>query len=166
MAIIPNYRYGLYYDPPLFNQPMTGIIQMLTERTPEQQEALRLQEEEAQRQAEERYRESIKADAKARELLLSRLTPTQKASFLERNEFLVKGSEGGVYIIKCNSVSGNVTALRGPDSQERLCALPVGVPWHDVWLAQKLLLESDESAFLAKAVNYGQPSFFRTLNFQ
>ena len=136
--------------------------------TDEQQEAYRLQFEELLRGQEEQARKLAAADARARELLLSKLTPEQKVSFEKGQEFLVRGSKGNLYRINCTSTTGNVTALRGsgPNSQVSLCAFPPGVPQHDIWLAQKLILESDEDVFLKQAISYGRPRFLRTLNFQ
>lgn len=88
---------------------------------------------------------------RARELLIDSLTEEQRKQFETNNEFEVVGSRGNRYIIEGHSVVQNVRARSGPRGGRRLCAHPSGVPLEDGLLTQKLLLETDEDAFLAVA---------------
>jgi len=87
------------------------------------------------------------ANEKAKELLLSVLTADQRIDFLHRGSFRVEGSKGGKYQIQ-TGYSGNVRRGR-----RRYCGhLSDGqIPAYDHMLAQKLLIETDEEAFLAVA---------------
>jgi hypothetical protein len=98
---------------------------------------------------------SRQVELKARELLLEQLTPEQRASFEQHDWFLVRGQSGRRYRIRDDGhVVANIDVL-APDQQvlHRLCghlADPV-VPLADHLLAQKLMLEADEEAFLRLA---------------
>jgi len=84
------------------------------------------------------------------------LTPDQRESLENRNWFDVTGSEGGSYRIYCTSCTSNV--VKGSWSY---CAGPAGdLPPSDFWLAQKLLIESDEKQFLAVAITHHIAPFY------
>lgn len=102
-------------------------------------------EAEAQRQREE-------AVARAEQLLLANLTKHQRRTYRNRQCFNVRAESGKKYRIKVGW-SHNVESL---DSRHRAeatyCAHPAEqVPNQDNMLAQKLLLETDEQAFLRTA---------------
>lgn len=116
-------------------------------------------ETEAQRQERERRRreaheqaakaraEAEAANEKAKTLLLAMLTDKQKHDFHRHNRFTVRGSKGGEYEIQ-TGYAGNVRSGR-----RRYCGhLPdARIPQFDHMLAQKLMIETDEEAFLAVA---------------
>lgn len=96
------------------------------------------------------------AERKARELLLSKLTTRQQEALANRKCFDVTGSEGGSYRIYCtgrtfNVVKGGWAYCAGPSG---------GLPASDFWLAQKLLIESDERQFLAVAAAHCVDPFY------
>lgn len=92
------------------------------------------------------------ASEKAKELLEEVLSQEQVADF-RKGYIVVEGSKGNKYTIATTySQAGNVQAHSGPRAGRRLCAHPrAQVPNADAWLAQKLMLETDEDAFLAIA---------------
>lgn len=102
---------------------------------------------EEQRRTEEEQRV---ARARAEELLLDNLTDEQQADYQETQSFRVISADGErVYRVK-RGWSGNVELIR-PDGRvaARYCIHPrEWVPEQDNMLAQKLLLETDEQAFL------------------
>lgn len=108
------------------------------------------------RQREERYRlvreERDKANAKARELFLACLTGKQQEQYGKNGVIKVTGSSRGRYLVDCTDTVYNVTRMLNRKPYTKLCAAPTGVTAsYDIWLAQKLLLESDEQAFLRVA---------------
>lgn len=107
-------------------------------------------------QERERQRNLIRlkeTEATARKLLLSRLTDEQRRTLEKENYFIVLGSKGNSYRISCDRISHNVREV-GKEGVT-YCAYPPGVPRNDIWLAQKLLIESNEEAFLKVAVRSG-----------
>ena len=90
------------------------------------------------------------SEIKARELLMSNLSAQQLGEFESSGYFHVNAGRRTYRIYQGHA--GNVALL---DAQgkvvRRFCAYPPGVPAGDAMLAQKLLLETDEGAFLAKA---------------
>lgn len=109
----------------------------------------------AQAQAENtgRYQESERkrkeAEARADKLLIENLTLQQRLDFEKTKSFMVKATSGKRYRIRCGRM-GNVDMINAKGFIEhRLCAHPgVDVPNGDTMLAQKLMLEVDERAFL------------------
>jgi hypothetical protein len=106
---------------------------------------------EAERQAA--IRERAEAEQRAERLLLDHLSERQRAEYRERRAFTVISADGErTYRIE-RGWSGNVKLI-GPDGREcrRYCIHPrERVPTEDCMLAQKLLIENDEPAFLRVA---------------
>lgn len=103
------------------------------------------------RHSGERDAAYLNAAEKAQALLEEVLTE-EEAKLLMIGQLIVKGSKGGEYRIGINGQAGNVHAISGPRAGRRLCAHPSApVPNADAWLAQKLMIETDEDAFLAIA---------------
>lgn len=95
------------------------------------------------------------ADIKARDLLLRALTPDQRAS-LERDKwFVVEGKSGHRYRVR--DVGHTVANIDVLDKSNRLLHRLCGhirerdIPLADHLLAQKLMLEADEEAFVRLA---------------
>lgn len=95
-------------------------------------------------------KDQAEASKKARRLLYEHLSPPQRKCLRERKFFDVPVG-GKVYRIR-QGTHGNVRLLdaRGHE-QVSYCAQPDGVPDEDAMLAQKLMLETDERAFLRVA---------------
>jgi hypothetical protein len=87
---------------------------------------------------------------KARALLLSSLTEAQRKTLEERGWFVVEGGRSrSEYRIHVSSIVANIERLH---DHMRLCAhCEHALPMYDHFLAQKLMLENDEDAFLAIA---------------
>lgn len=96
------------------------------------------------------------AAAKARTLLLSVLSPEQRAEYTKSKTFIVRGNAGGLYRITHGRI-GNVIVLNAADFKptHALCAHPDGVPIEDVLVAQLLHLRDDEAAF-GRVANWRQ----------
>lgn len=94
------------------------------------------------------------ARARARELLLEHLTPAQRKTFEEKAWFVVEGGRSKKrYRIEARGVAGNVSLL---DKRGSVVATYCGhadhsIPDYDQYLAQKLMLEANEDAYLALA---------------
>lgn len=96
------------------------------------------------------------AIAKADQLLESVLDEVQRQHFKATDSFLVVGRSGKLYRIR-RGRSGNVDEVE-PNGRvvQRYCAHPVEfVPDGDTMVAQKLMLECDEDAFLRMANRHG-----------
>lgn len=95
-------------------------------------------------------KEQKRARKRARKLLRASLDPWQRAELKRKGHFHVTGSKGNEYRI-ASAFPINVR-LAGEAKRSRiyfcLYAQDPLVPTEDVMLAQKLLLESDEGAFL------------------
>lgn len=88
----------------------------------------------------------------ARRLLFSELTATQRRMLHRRGYFTIRGSQGGIYRIHQGQVQNVVSVDERDQPRVRLCAHPSSrVPDEDAMLAQKLMLETDEEAFLEVA---------------
>jgi hypothetical protein len=89
-------------------------------------------------------------------LFKSKLTQEQLETLAAAHWILVRGSRGGWYRISCvGSRTGNVHRHSGSDGKliAMYCGGPTGnLPYGDFVLAQKLLLEADEEAFLRVAI--------------
>lgn len=120
-------------------------------RTPEQIEAARVEAErqaqEWRAQEEQRRLDQQLAAEKARVLLEENLSDEQRAQLHDNNWFEVVTPKG-TYRIRFGR-AGNVDRYRDGRHVDRYCIHPEeNVPNEDVMLAQKLLLETDEEAFL------------------
>lgn len=108
-----------------------------------------------QSRAEEDRHRRVMAEDRATELLLSMLTPEQRASFLADKRFDLVGSDGTRFRIE-HGVAGNVAWLK-PDGTVggRLCAHPdmaqTWLPTADVMLGQLLALTTDAAEFVRVA---------------
>jgi hypothetical protein len=106
-----------------------------------------------------------RARERAMDLLVQHLTPAQRAEFERTCAFKVRAKSGQLYRITY-ATTANIEVLEQPGMVvRRLCAGPLGVPIPDVMLAQKLMLEGDEPAFLRIAArlgdNWGDPLYTR-----
>lgn len=100
------------------------------------------------RRAQERRHNAQQA---AEELLLSCLDEEQTQCYQDPDirSFIVRASSGRQYEISCDRIAGNVYSLDEDCYRtSKFCIHPNGIPNPDVWLAQKLLIETDEQAFL------------------
>lgn len=115
-----------------------------------------LREQERRRQEEERVAKHTAVKRRAEALLLSNLNAQQRDDLKNRGCFYLHTQSGKKYRID-RSTHGNVKLI---DETGKIlkgyCAQPNGVPTDDAILAQKLMLETDEPAFLrvANARNY------------
>ncbi len=119
--------------------------------TPEEQEALRVAEEarraEWARQEEVRKAEEAEAKRKARIVLEEHLNDEQRKQLADNAWFEVVTAKA-TYRIR-TGWSGNVDRIVDGRATDRYCIHPSeSVPHEDNMLAQKLLLEADEEAFL------------------
>jgi hypothetical protein len=112
-------------------------------------EELAAQQELFAKQEKERREKAAIAQQKALALLVSILTAEQLASWEKDKSIPVDAVSGKRYIIKPGR-SGNVVSIKDGKPIERYCIHPndYEMPDEDVMLAQKLLLETDEEAFL------------------
>ena len=105
--------------------------------------------------SEARSAARVVARDRADELLLSILSPEQRATYQDSGEFLVVGSAGGLYVIR-RGVSGNISWIdQDGNVGGVLCAHPTmrdgWMPDQDVAVSQLLALTTDEPAFVAVA---------------
>src|SRR5215472_1635847 len=100
--------------------------------------------------SQDRIERLMKADKRAVELLMSHLDEQQLIEFNEKKSFTVEGASGQKYRIECaHSYSINIHVI---GKRHKLCAhLGSEIPSADHFLAQKLMLEHDESRFLRLA---------------
>jgi hypothetical protein len=124
-------------------------------RTRTEEERIREEVLQAERAAQMlRYQEETQAAlTRSRELLLSHLTPRQRATFEKHKWFVVVGGKTMQrYRIHTNTFAGNIDVLEGDQVKHRLCVhCSSRIPLHDHHLAQKLSLESDEEYILSIA---------------
>lgn len=126
----------------------SGIVRMLPAGTSAEDDRRRV--EAYAKQQEEVHA----ARKKAKALFLSCLTEEQRKQLDKDGEFKVTGSGGkNRYVISTGSTVENVYLTKWGKPVIMYCAAPryTTISW-DVWLAQKLILESDERAFLKVAV--------------
>lgn len=92
--------------------------------------------------------ERVKAEARARELLLSVLRHEQREQFERDGHFLVTGRSGRRYRLRPGRVANVDVIDRAGRVTHRLCAHPAPlIPDCDTLVAQKLMLEHDDEAF-------------------
>jgi hypothetical protein len=126
----------------------TGYYTQAAPLTEEQIEANRVRAEAAQAAAAERRVLEAAAKERARKLLLEALADDQQAELLKDGFFHVETRDGTRrYRL---SPTGQPKRVRGEDGLAwAYCIHPeYGYPQDDVVLAQKLMLEADEEAFL------------------
>lgn len=105
------------------------------------------------------YSPTAEPAQRAAQLLQSLLTPEQLVEYRTSRRITVRGSEGGLYRIVCDSITENVFRLEKYDgvyhSVENLCAGPYiwmgapgqHIPFGDVWVGQLLALRYNERGF-------------------
>jgi len=114
-------------------------------------------EERQRRAAEEqikRERERAAAQVKARELLLTHLTPEQRDTVARHGWFVVEGGRSRKrYRINTGGYAGNIEELDADGNvvATLCCHARVDIPVADQHLTQKFMLESDEQEFVARA---------------
>lgn len=116
-----------------------------------------LQRQDVWQWPEQTSEEWQRAKERSFELLKAWLDPQQLASFQEHQYFEVTGSDSGVrYRLRPQSAFG-IEALTGRRKGTLYCVVPTGAPaLGDILLAQKIGLETNERATLARAnKNYG-----------
>jgi hypothetical protein len=91
--------------------------------------------------------ESYRAQELSLDLLVRCLTATQRADFAHTHAFEVRGESGQHYRITYGK-RANIQVLAPSGIVRRLCAGPLDVPAPAVMLAQKLMLENQETEFL------------------
>ena len=95
------------------------------------------------------------AEARANELLCEHLTPAQKKTYTDNGWFVIEGGKTKTkYRINSGHLVGNVDVLDNQNRKtHRLCAhvRQGSVPFGDQLLAQKIMLEHDEDAFIRVA---------------
>jgi hypothetical protein len=91
------------------------------------------------------------AKERAKKLLHDRLSLSQRATWKFREHFWVTGQSGRKYRIE-KSTHGNVWSR---SDKRYFCLTLPGAPSHDLYLAQKLMLEGDEERFREEAYPFG-----------
>jgi hypothetical protein len=94
------------------------------------------------------------AAERSRELLVACLNEAQRAEFEHEHSFRVRGQSGRCYRIAFGTVANIEVLGENGEVAYRLCAGPVQLPTPAVMLAQKLMLETRESEFLALAARH------------
>lgn len=112
---------------------------------PEDEKVYRQRIERQQKRREE-------ANERAKQLLISRLTPRQREFYYATKSIYVMGSMGNMYEIECgNRVMHNVFRLDNNFNRvEELCSMldaRANCPSHDHFFAQMLTLQTDEEGF-------------------
>jgi hypothetical protein len=92
--------------------------------------------------------EHRRAHERSLTLLVQCLTPAQRAEFAASRAFIVRGESGQRYRITYGDIANVEVLTRSGMVLRQLCAGPVDVPTPAVMLAQKLMLETQESEFL------------------
>jgi len=152
------------WRPSVYRYEYDGSIPLDPAAMAERHEARQLHDTELRAQIEagrrarqrehDRWRETQQAARRrAVELLESWLTPGQLADFREHRRFEVVSDTGTRWRINCSGQAGNVERLdEAGEWESTWCAHPPGgLPDADAWLAQRLILQTDEAAFLAVA---------------
>ena len=139
------------------NISMPSIIQERTEAKNAYLEQCHLEDAERQEKvrrqvAEEEEKRKIAAE-RANKILLEHLTPEQRET-IEKNDWFI--IEGGTtkkrYRVRRTGIAGNVEELEGEKVVAKYCChIAHHYPRPDHHLAQKLMLEWDESEFLRLA---------------
>jgi len=102
-------------------------------------------------QDQERLENSAKADKRAWALFKSHLTQDQLIT-CHANFIIVHGKSGSRYRLWTDRLSFNIDEIKSDDQKiNTYCAFPTGIPIGDVYLTQKLWLESDDEGFKKQA---------------
>ena len=102
----------------------------------------------AESYAEMGFFERRRAHERSLNLLVRCLTPAQRAEFKASNAFKVRGESGQRYRITYGTTANVEVLSQSGRVVRQLCAGPLDVPTPALMLAQKLMLETEESAFL------------------
>jgi len=99
---------------------------------------------------------TLEAEEKARRLFYNSLSPEQRKQYNTNRHFTVVGNDTQqTYLIRCDSVIFNINQLNSNGStRKQLCFVPQNayyLPRYDIYLAQKLSLEGNETATVATA---------------
>jgi ribulose bisphosphate carboxylase small subunit len=95
-------------------------------------------------------RESIlEARERAERLFLSSLSEDQLEQYNRHREICLTGSGGGKYVLECRNA--RVQNVTGRGFRFCISLKDKRIPKHDVWLAQKLIIEHAEDEFLKQA---------------
>jgi hypothetical protein len=104
------------------------------------------------------------AKLRAEEFLLTHLNPTQVLTYREYHYFIVVNKASGrKWKIRTNTTTFNVDAIDKDGSViATFCGVPSGswIPPCDIYLAQKILLETDEAEFLIRANRKGAGALY------
>lgn len=139
-----------FYQQAQWAQWQGGIVSAKTKRQAAAEQArFDRQQAEARRLMEEQRAKIFEAQKRARALLMTSLSPAQRES-LEKFRFFDIEISGKTYRIH-QGTHGNVRQVENGREIITFCAQPEGVPTEDAMLAQKLMLETDEAAFLRVA---------------
>jgi hypothetical protein len=123
---------------------------VVSEETRRRFEAERAAHDEQLRQyTREKRAKEEESRKRARALLMQSLTRDQQRSLEERSYFDL--NVGGKHYRIRQGTHGNVRLVQGEQETVSYCAQPDDVPAEDAMLAQKLMLETDEAAFLRVA---------------
>ncbi len=101
------------------------------------------------------YHYSLPED-RAKNLFIKHLSPSQLLTFKENSYIDVKSNRGHKYRIDTNKLCINITRLGFFIIRRKFCIILKNfmIPRYDHFLAQKILIESDESQFLKIANKY------------
>lgn len=128
-----------------------GTWNGVVEETREQRQVRERRQAEFVEEQRKQASEAAAARARAARLLEANLDEEQRKTLVEKNCFYLHTKAGRKYRID-RGTHGNVKLI---DETGKIlkgyCAQPDGVPVEDSMLAQKLMLESDEDAFLRVA---------------
>jgi hypothetical protein len=92
--------------------------------------------------------ERRRAHERSLNLLVRCLTPAQRAEFKASNAFNVRGESGQRYRITYGTTANVEVLSQSGAVLRQLCAGPLELPTPALMLAQKLMLETQESEFL------------------
>jgi len=133
-----------------WDQWATGTFEV-RERIQAEREASAARQAEYQRKQDEWAEQRRKARETAKALLTMLLDAQQKEQLEKKRYFDVISKKGRKYRIR-EGIAGNVRLVKADGKEAlQLCIHPNGVPEEDAMLAQKLMLETDEDAFLKTA---------------
>lgn len=105
--------------------------------------------------------QTIDAYSRSKKLFFDNLTPVQRRQFEKEDCFYVQGSLGGLYCLENSYVGGIIYVghkQRGPARKPRtycLVAEHESIPFWDVLLARKIMLECDERRAIKTAFLLG-----------